>query len=74
MRGYWKLPLLAAVLYGSQPLVNSSPVAADSLATTALAIRTDGPALIGPSKDYKKLAEKGKKVDDELLKAIKDKH
>jgi hypothetical protein len=37
-------------------------------------MREDGPPLIGPSKDYKKLAEKGKKVDDELLKAIKDKH
>ncbi|KAI9715894.1 MAG: hypothetical protein M1812_005714 [Candelaria pacifica] len=73
MRGYWKVPLLAAVLYGSQSLVNSSPVPADSLATSALAIRDDGPPLIGPSKDYKGLAKKGKEVDDELLKAIKDK-
>ena len=62
------MPLLAAVLYGSQTLVNSSPVPTDSLAT-----RDDGPSLIGPSKDYKTLVEKGKKVDDELLKAIEDK-
>jgi len=73
MRGYWKLPLLAAVLYGSQSLVNSSPVPADSLATTALAIRDDGPSLIGPSKDYTDLAKKGEEVDGKLLKAIKDK-
>ncbi len=73
MRGYWKLPLLATLLYGSQSAVNSSPVPVDSLATTALAIRDNGPSLIGPSKDYTDLAKKGEEVDKKLLKAIKDK-
>jgi len=71
MRGYWQFPVLAAVLYGSQSLVNSSPVAVNSPATHPNA---DAPKLIGPSADYETLVAKGKKADGDLLEAIEDKH